>query len=126
MQDGILSALPEADILLSVVWTPMLPDDSRDAAVRASAMFDDARMRQYYDPERLAGRAVAASLGGDDHVAWDIYLFYAPGRRWDAAQSQPVAWAHQLGTQAWADASRYQTGAALVEALRRETARQIA
>ncbi len=58
----------------------MLPGDDRAAADAASAAFD---APQFWDGDRKLGAAVARSLGVDDWIAWDIYLFYPPGARWD-------------------------------------------
>jgi hypothetical protein len=77
----------------------------------------DARVQHFHDPNRRAGRAVAASLGGTGKVAWDVYLFYDPGLEWGEGLPAPTRWAHQLDAD-WADRAHHYTGRDLVDALR--------
>lgn len=63
-----------------IAWIPMLPDDDRAAADAASAALD---APQFWDGEHKLGAEVGRSLGVDDWIAWDVYLFYPPGARWD-------------------------------------------
>jgi hypothetical protein len=64
---------------------------------------------------------VARALGAQDAVAWDAYVFYAPGELWTDSPPSPFAWAHQLGPESWADPRRYFTRQALVDELARIT-----
>ena len=105
------------DVVVSIVWTPMLPGDSENAARSATALIPDARTRHYFDPDRRAGRALAGRMGGEGKVAWDIYLFFPPGTTWEDEAPLPVDWVHQLGDTAWADPARCYHGDDLVAAL---------
>jgi len=87
-------------------------------------MVADARVRQFYDPARHVGQAIAAGLGGAGQVAWDIYLFYTKEAFWGAVAPPPVRYVHQLGDW-WAAPAYRRHGAALVAALR-ETMQQVA
>jgi hypothetical protein len=102
------------------VWINMLAYDERDAAQRAAVKMDrDPRLRQFYDPGRRAGTAIARGLGADEPaVAWDAYLLYAPGATWENAPPVPFDWAHQLTASRWADRRRYYQGDDLMAALR--------
>jgi hypothetical protein len=122
VQEAIVDGYPHADISVSIVWINMLPLDNRATArVRAQTM-QDPRVRHFSDPRKRVGRAIAQSLGGRNKVAWDIYLFYAPGAEWEGAPPPPAWWAHQLTGSSWADAAHYHHGHDLVERLRRATA----
>ena len=91
----------------------MLPGDNDAAAAASSQIFDRQPVTQFYDGASLAGRAIAASLGAADEVAWDMYLTYASDAAWrNDVMPAPRAYAHQLGG-SWADQSRYFTGEAL-------------
>jgi hypothetical protein len=104
-----------------IVWIPMLPGDSDSAAVAAASQFGDQGVWQFYDSGSLAGRAVAASLGADGHVAWDVYLTYSRDAEWAShAMPEPREYVHQLG-RSWANQSRYLAG----DALRDEIARMV-
>src|SRR6266581_5344042 len=64
-----------------VVWLPMLPSDSKEAAGPQAASFVDQRLVQQWDGERAAGNLMARTLSLKGS-AWDVYLLYAPGVKW--------------------------------------------
>jgi hypothetical protein len=74
-----------------IAWIPMLPDDDRAAAQDASALLAAAGAPQYWDADQKLGAEVAHSLDADGWTAWDIYLFYPPGVRWDDHLPAPTA-----------------------------------
>lgn len=125
MQSGILEAFPGVDITALIAWVPMLPEDSAAAAAGSANLISDRRAQHFYDGSRVAGSAVAQSLGAAGQVAWDTYVFYQRGVRWGDAPPSPAAWVHQLGTQSWADPTRYRSGEELVRALRHATSQMI-
>ena len=49
VRDSVLNAYPHADIQVSIVWIDMLPSDNEEAATDSSAIFDDPRVKQFYD-----------------------------------------------------------------------------
>jgi hypothetical protein len=102
VQKGVLKAFPEADLDVLVVWISMMKGDTLDAARKARAKFEDGRVKQFYDSEQLAGKAVAGSLGHEGEVAWDIYLFYPPQSLWGDVPPPPEVYMHQLPN-SWAD-----------------------
>ncbi len=104
MQNGILKAFPDADLDVLLIWIPMVSSDSYEAAQKAVKKFKDKRVKQFYDPHHLAGRAFAMSLGHSDKVAWDIYMFYPRGALWRELPPPPKAYMHQL-RDSWADPS---------------------
>jgi hypothetical protein len=115
----VLEAFPDAEFVVSIVWTHLLPPDSEVEALRASEAFSDERVIHFHDPNRLAGLEIGRALGWTgDKVAWDIYLFYGPGARWSDSPPSPVDWIHQLFNDTQADAERYRTGDALAQRLR--------
>jgi hypothetical protein len=110
---------------ISIIWLPMLESDDRPAAESARTMFErDARVVQFWDPERLAGtrwsveyqvahgRAALDSLPPEDEirarieawvqapaglVMWDVAYFYRRGMRWRDRVPAPIAWTKQVG-----------------------------
>lgn len=102
----LVEGFPDAEFSIGVAWIHMLDSDSAEAAREAARIFDDVRVRQFHDPERRAGKAIAASLGGQGKIAWDIYLFYASGSDWSARPPVPAEWVHQLSAD-WADQTRF-------------------
>lgn len=69
--------------------------DTEVTAIGTARAIRNPRVRHFYDADKLAGRAVAVSLGGEGETAWDIYLFYEQGTVWQHRPPVPVAWAHQ-------------------------------
>ncbi len=118
---SIVDALPDANISLGIVWIDMLPGDSEVTAKRSAQMISSPRASHFHDPSHLAGRAIASSLGWEDDVAWDVYLFYEEGAEWTEGPPRPYEWMHQLGGWYKADPDRFRTGEDLVRELHRTT-----
>ena len=122
VRDSVLNAYPNADIHVSIVWIDMLPSDNAAAATKSAAIFDDPRVKQFYDPDRKSGYAIAKDLLYENAgPAWDIYLYYDKDAQWTDAPPKPVDWVHQLGGGRRADAARFRPGQRLVDALREST-----
>ena len=126
MQTSVIEAFPAADLGVTVVWTDRWPFDNIGTAEKSASLIgkDDARVRHFYEPHREVGKAVSRSLGWenpeeDDSAAWDIYLFYPPGVRWESTMPVPASYIHQLG---YRDDAAFRTGKDLVEGLRSGTA----
>jgi hypothetical protein len=70
----------------------MLAGDERSAWPRA--MFDDSRVTNVWDGNRIAGKWFAqhetGGLGGPGSIVWDAYLAYGPGVRWESLPTEPV------------------------------------
>ncbi len=82
-----------------MVWLPVLPTGGYEsAAKRESGRIADTRVHQYYDPGAQAGKLFAGVLGlPRGRPAWDLYMVFAPGARWDDSPPKPTYWMHQLG-----------------------------
>lgn len=121
---SVLDAYPEADIQVSIVWIDMLPSDNEEAAIKSSSIFDDSRVKQFYDPDRKSGYAIGKDLLNENvGPAWDIYLYYKAEAEWKSKPPKPIEWMHQLGGGRRADASQFTPGQALVKALSNATAK---
>ncbi|MBN2241751.1 MAG: hypothetical protein JW793_03600 [Acidobacteria bacterium] len=83
----------------------MMKGDTHEAARKAVAKLNDRRARHFYDPQKMAGRAFAGSLGREDSVAWDFYLFYPPRSEWAELPPRADVYMHQLPG-GWPDQSR--------------------
>lgn len=118
----MLQAYPNAPWKVFVVWVNKLPFDGTLATGWAAKQFaGEARVEQFYDPKDVTGGLIAHGLGASGGTAWDIYLFYPPGARWEAAAAPPApaAWMHQLR---WLDPAHHHSGADLSAHLRRAAA----
>lgn len=116
VNESVLRSFPDADLSVSIVWIDMLRSDNESSARQASTIYGDSRVAQFHDPNKLAGEAFGAELAGG-YPAWDIYMFFSAGQRWDDEAPMPVEWMHQLGGRV-ADPNRFRGGSALAPALR--------
>jgi hypothetical protein len=95
---------PDNDVRVFVLWVLALSGDSADAAaVVAGDRFGvDSRAHHYWEED--GGWSLASAfrpaigLGPIDpeQIAWDVYLLYRPGIRWDSTPPTPTDWAHNL------------------------------
>jgi hypothetical protein len=118
-QSEVLGKVPSDRVAAFVVWLPMLPGDSREAAARATALVGDKRARHFWDPDRNASRAFAKTLFADlgeankppkaDRTAWDVYVVFGPTATWKDSAPAAAFWMHQLGgldRELWLDGER--------------------
>ena len=102
-----------------IVWLPMLPDDNAQAACAQSELVQDQRIVKGWDARRAIGDLFASMLGLRC-PAWDVYLLYSPGARWDAAEPpRPAFWMHQLPEAVGADPTRLLDAEGLAGEVRR-------
>ena len=116
VQASIIEKFRNADIGISIVWIKKLAGDSVQTASKASKIFSDHRVSQFYDHDQIVGKEVANRLGWNGQVAWDIYLFYQSGAEWNETPPQPIHWMHQLKDK-WANKAHFCTGDDLVNEL---------
>jgi hypothetical protein len=75
----------------------MLTADELNTAIAQEAGFQDERISQYWDGERVLGRLVAQTLRLTASVAWDVYLLYPSGVIWKGERiPAPSFWMHHL------------------------------
>jgi hypothetical protein len=87
-----------------LAWVPILTGDNRATAEAEAAGFDDSRVRHVWDGERALADRYAKTLSL--HCpAWDVYLLYEVGVRWDDTPPDPTFWTHQLPEKAGGQAS---------------------
>jgi hypothetical protein len=85
-----------------IVWVPMVRGDS---ALEAEGLVSPEKrfIMQAWDSRRSVGEALAKTLSLNC-PAWDVYLVYPPGSRWDTDTApMPAVWMHQLDSYSAAD-----------------------
>src|SRR5487761_40451 len=88
-----------------VLWVPMLPPDNIAAAGSQARDWTERRVVHSWDGKREVSRLFQAALSLQQ-PAWDVYLLYRRGARWDeAVPPAPAFWMHQL-TDPHADPAR--------------------
>ena len=122
IRESVLEAYPDAELSITIVWVDMLSADGEAAVTKAAEVFDDARVRQFYDETRRSSTAFATDvLYADGGPAWDIYLYYEPGAIWDEFPPKPAEWYHQLSGTKRGDPALFRPGQELVNQLREST-----
>ncbi len=99
----IFEKATDDDLQGFIVWLPMLPGDSIEAAATQSQAFQDRRVVQGWDDERQIGDLFAETLKLT-RTAWDVYLLYPPNDTWTEERPPPPSfWMHQLPSEWGAD-----------------------
>ncbi len=96
VRDAIIRKFSSAHICVGIIWMNVLPEDSKEIAQNAAGTLSSPFITHFYDPHKLSGKAIAESIGWDDTLAWDIYLFYKAGVTWSQCAPVPAAYLHQL------------------------------
>jgi hypothetical protein len=92
----VLKKFPSPKLQAIMVWEPMRDGDSPVAATRQASTIRDARITQGWNENKNVGRLFGETLDLHD-IAWDVYLVYQPGIKWEAQQPpSPTFWMHQL------------------------------
>lgn len=78
------------------VWVPKVGGTGKDVP-EATRVAQDGRLKHYWDEGgRLMAQYTATLKLPED--AWDIYMIYEPGVRWESERPpEPDFWMHQLG-----------------------------
>lgn len=96
MSKATFAATTDADLTGYVVWVPMLGGKAEHVPA-ATRLVPDNRAAHYWDESGVLMRLYDQTLGLGQS-AWDIYMVYAPGVRWnESAPPKPSYWMHQLG-----------------------------
>ena len=103
IQTAVLEAIEDPSLRVYVVWVLMLPEDQSVQAQEASCLVSDQRASHFWDAERVLPTLFSSVLNlSSGYPAWDVYLAYPPGARWDDEPPKPPYWQHQLGGAAMA------------------------
>ncbi len=83
------------DVAVYVIWSSQSGGKERNVA-DAAALVADLRARHYWDGGQAVGKAFQPILGTPE-AAWDVWLLFDRGARWEGdAPPRPAWWEHQL------------------------------
>ena len=102
MQKEILEAVTDEKLKVYVVWTPVLQEDDRQAAVKAIGNVPDERASHFWDADKSLGFSFGKfiTLPRGRELAWDVYFVFDEAAEWIEGPPKPTYWMHQLGTDA--------------------------
>ena len=92
----VLKKFPSPKLKAILVWEPMRDGDDATSATQQAETVQDIRISQGWDGGQNLGKLFGQTL--DLHqIAWDVYLVYIPGIKWEGTQPpRPTFWMHQL------------------------------
>ncbi|MCO6436877.1 MAG: hypothetical protein J5J06_07305 [Phycisphaerae bacterium] len=99
MQREVLEKITDSRVKVLVVWTPVLREDDRHAAVKAVEHVADSRAMHFWDPDKSLGLALGETvvLPRGRKLAWDVYFVFDARSEWGDKPPEPRYWMHQLG-----------------------------
>ena len=100
VQQEILEVVNDEKLTVYVVWTPVLREDDRQAAVKAIGKVPDERAIHFWDADKSLGFSLGrtVTLPRERQFAWDVYFVFDADVEWGDGPPQPADWMHQLGT----------------------------
>ena len=97
VQAHALAKNPDTLVRAYVAWVPMLHGEESDVPDAMSTV-GDSRARHYWDATGFLIRSYQTVLALAE-PAWDVYMIYPAGVRWDGTTPPPPAfWMHQIGS----------------------------
>jgi hypothetical protein len=85
IEQEILEKFPELDMKVYAVWYEMYPGDSKAKFPAAKKMMPDARVENFWDNKKAAGRWFKTNIPSDfkKPIQWDVYYLYDSEARWE-------------------------------------------
>jgi len=122
VQSTVLETIDSRQLAVYAVWEPILRSDDERSSRRATTLFPDARVKNYWAGTQDLGKAFQSPIELKTEPAWDVYLVYPPGTTWnEGVPPRPELFQHQLAGRL-PDSQRLD-GPALAEEVQRILAR---
>ena len=85
--------MPDADLKVLVLWSPILRNDNKFAATQASAYLAEGRVQHFWDLWGFGHKQYTQLLGyPKGQTAWDVFLLYEQDLSWDGSLPSPTTW----------------------------------
>jgi len=85
-----LEAHPDARIKVFLLWSPFMGFDTQVTARRSTRYLNDSRVTHLWDVWRFGSRSMALHFDIPLLEAWDMYIAYAPGVKWQEESPDPA------------------------------------
>jgi hypothetical protein len=97
IQTAVLDSVSDPDFRVYVAWVPILDTDTTAPDEETRALVHDERAAHFWDPSGVLPKLFNSTLSlPTGYPAWDAYMLYPPGPKWDDEPPTPVYWEHQL------------------------------
>lgn len=90
MQRYVLDRTDDPKLRIHVIWGPMLGGETEADAREAAVLMPDPRATHWWTGAHTVAEALRASAGLKEELAWDTFLVFAPGARWEDAPPSPA------------------------------------
>ncbi len=85
----VLKVIPDPSLRVYVVWVPALKKDGREMAEKRTELLVDPRATHFWGGDLELADAFKQPLGMKNSSAWDVFLVFRPGVRWEK-EAAPV------------------------------------
>lgn len=87
----VMKAIDDPRLRLYVVWGPMEEEDTEAYARKVTVNAPDPRAVHFWTDDDVLAEAWAEILGVvDDEAAYDTYMIFPPGTRWEEEPPSPA------------------------------------
>jgi hypothetical protein len=98
----LLAEFPEAHLRVQVVWEPVLKSDIAAPLTPILGLFQDRRVTQYWDPNRVVSTDLVRSVNEDParyrredklpsgFISWDVVAVFAKSAPWEQDLPVPI------------------------------------
>lgn len=97
IQREVLDTIKDPSVRVFIAWVPILASDRHAPDGDTLSLAQDKRTTHFWDVKGKLPVLFQKTLNLFPHPAWDVYLIYPPGAKWEQEPPKPVYWQHQLG-----------------------------
>jgi len=83
VQRYVLDRIDDDRLRTYVVWGPMQGGETRQKAEEATESQSDPRATHFWTGAQVVAERLQGPAGLEDELAWDTFLLYPPGARWE-------------------------------------------
>ena len=88
----ILEKHPDGKIKVMLLWGPLMQTDTSSITRRMMQYIRDERVDNYWDLWRWGYRTYTENLKIPEFEAWDLFIFYEAGKKWEGTPPVPTFW----------------------------------
>jgi hypothetical protein len=90
VQRYVLDRVDDPKLRIHVIWGPMLGGETEADAREAAVLMPDPRVSHYWTGAHTLAEALRAPAGLKEELAWDTFLLFSRGARWEDAPPSPA------------------------------------